>query len=68
MPDFLSRREWLLGAAGIAAARPKGVLVDSHVHLFDPQRVPYHPAATYRPPAAPLEAYVRLEWMGGGRV
>jgi len=60
MPDFLSRREWLLGAAGIAAARPKGVLVDSHVHLFDPQRVPYHPAATYRPPAAPLEAYVHF--------
>src|SRR6266851_2678285 len=60
MPDFLSRREWLLGAAGIAAARPKGVLVDSHVHLFDPQRVPYHPAATYRPPAAPLEAYVQF--------
>jgi len=60
MPDFVSRREWLLGAAGIAAARPKGVLVDSHVHLFDPQRVPYHPAATYRPPAAPLEAYVQF--------
>src|SRR6266480_1673875 len=60
MPDFLSRREWLLGAAGIAAARPKGVLVDSHVHLFDPQHVPYHPAATYRPPAAPLEAYVQF--------
>ena len=60
MPDFLSRRQWLLGAAGIAAARPKGVLVDSHVHLFDPQRFPYHPIATYRPPAAPLEAYVRF--------
>src|SRR6266566_3700107 len=60
MPDFLSRREWLLGAAGVAAARPKGVLVDSHVHLFDPQRVPYHPAATYRPPAAPLEAYLKV--------
>src|SRR5438552_7181441 len=60
MPDFLSRREWLLGAAGRAVARPKGVLVDSHVHLFDPQRVPYHPIATYRPPAAPLEAYVRF--------
>src|SRR2546427_1785643 len=60
MHSFLSRREWLLVAAGVAAARPAGVLVDSHVHLFDPQRVPYHPAATYRPPAAPLEAYVQF--------
>src|SRR5258708_30060105 len=60
MHNFLARREWLLGTAGVAAARPAGVLVDSHVHLFDPQRVPYHPSATYRPPAAPLEAYVQF--------
>jgi predicted TIM-barrel fold metal-dependent hydrolase len=56
-----SRREWLAGVlatAANAAARPKGVLVDSHVHLFDPARVPYHAQATYKPPAAPLEAYV----------
>src|SRR5450432_2542434 len=58
-----SRREWLAGALATAAgatARPNGVLVDSHVHLFDPSRVPYHPQATYQPKAAPLEAYVQF--------
>ena len=63
MSQSPTRREWLacaLATAATAAARPKGVLVDSHVHLFDPARVPYHPQATYRPPAAPLEAYVRF--------
>lgn len=63
MPHCLSRRQWLagaLGASALCAAQPKGVLVDSHVHLFDPERVPYHPSATYRPPAAPLESYVRF--------
>lgn len=61
MSNLLSRRTLLFAAAGLrAAARPKGVLVDTHVHLFDPQRVPYHPAATYKPPAAPLEAYAQF--------
>src|SRR5438477_5489921 len=61
MSNVLSRRALLVAAVGLpAAARPKGVLVDTHVHLFDPQRVPYHPAATYKPPAAPLEAYVQF--------
>src|SRR6266705_4443964 len=61
MYNVLSRRALLIGAAGLnAAARPKGVLVDTHVHLFDPQRIPYHPAATYTPPAAPLEAYAQF--------
>lgn len=60
MPNNVSRREWLVGALSVAAlgaARPHGVLIDTHVHLFDPARVPYHPQATYRPPAAPLETY-----------
>jgi predicted TIM-barrel fold metal-dependent hydrolase len=63
MSNSPSRRQWLAGALAAAAnasARPNGVLVDSHVHLFDPARVPYHPQATYKPPAAPLEAYIRL--------
>jgi predicted TIM-barrel fold metal-dependent hydrolase len=63
MPDSLSRREWVAGAlaaAALGASRPREVLVDSHVHLFDPQKIPYHPSATYQPPAAPLEAYVQF--------
>jgi predicted TIM-barrel fold metal-dependent hydrolase len=59
MPDAISRRQWLAGALA-AVARPQGVLVDTHVHLFDPDQAPYHPKATYRPPAAPVEAYVRF--------
>ncbi|MEO7652122.1 MAG: amidohydrolase family protein [Bryobacteraceae bacterium] len=66
MASFLSRREWLGGALAATAAqsapRPKGVLVDSHVHLFadDQKRFPYHRNATYKPPAQPVEAYIRF--------
>ena len=49
-----------LGAATLRGARPKGVLVDSHVHLFDPAKFPYHPQATYQPPPEPLEAYLKF--------
>ena len=35
-------------------------LVDTHVHLFDPKRFPYHPAATYKPPPEPLEPYAKF--------
>jgi len=54
----MTRRHFL--AAALATGRPKGPLVDAHVHLFDPERYPYHPKAVYRPPAAPVEAYVRF--------
>jgi len=42
-----------------AAARPKGLLVDTHIHLFadDQQRFPYHASAVYKPAAAPVESY-----------
>jgi predicted TIM-barrel fold metal-dependent hydrolase len=59
MSHSISRRQWLAGtlAAPLAAARPKGVLIETHIHLFDPARFPYHPSAVYRPPASTLESY-----------
>jgi len=59
MVPLVSRREFLAGAFA-AAIRPKGLLIDTHIHLFaaDQKRFPYHPDATYRPPASTLEDYV----------
>jgi len=42
----------------LSAPRPKGILVDAHIHLFDPDKFAYHPNATYRPPAQTLDGYV----------
>ncbi len=59
-----SRREWIAGTLGAAsilrAARPRGVLVDTHIHLFDEKRFPYHRNAVYRPPPRTLEDYTRF--------
>lgn len=43
------------------AARPQGILIESHVHLFanDPDRFPYNSAA-YKPRPAPVEDYVKF--------
>ena len=59
MPSDSSRREFL-AAAALAAPRPKELLIDTHIHLFaaDQQRFPYHPNATYRPPAQDLADYI----------
>src|SRR6202453_2588103 len=49
----------LTGDAG--AARPAGVLIESHIHLFadDPARFPYN-SACYKPQRGPVEEYVRF--------
>jgi predicted TIM-barrel fold metal-dependent hydrolase len=51
----MTRRQLLL-----SLALPNAPIVDTHIHLFDPERFPYHPNATYRPPGAPLEPYAKF--------
>jgi len=63
MGKTLTRREALLGftaSAGalLGAAAPS--TIETHIHLFDPARVPYAPDAPYRPPAYTLEDHVKL--------
>ena len=66
MPNFVTRREMIAGLAAAVAAygieRPKGPLVDTHVHLFgaDLKRFPLAPNATYKPTPLPVEEYVRF--------
>lgn len=48
-----------LAAAPALAAGGK-VIIDTHIHLFEPARFPYHPGGTYQPAAAPLEPYLKF--------
>jgi predicted TIM-barrel fold metal-dependent hydrolase len=62
MTSALTRREALAGLAAAAvcsAARPAGILVESHIHLFasDQTRFPLHPNSPYKPGALPVEEY-----------
>src|SRR5687768_9535567 len=53
-PDMeISRRALLLSAAAAAESKP----IDTHIHLFDPKRFPYHASATYQPPEETLDKY-----------
>lgn len=68
MPHTLSRRELLAGAAGSVAglrAAGTGTVIETHVHLFDPQRVPYAADAPYKPPAYTLEDHLKLVQSAG---
>ncbi|HVY91684.1 MAG TPA: amidohydrolase family protein [Bryobacteraceae bacterium] len=59
----LTRREALLAlgaSAGAAIAASPGPTVESHVHLFDPARVPYAPDAPYKPAAYTLQDHLKL--------
>jgi len=66
MMSNVTRREALFGLAGLASASPlraastAGPTIESHVHLFDPARVPYTPDAPYKPAAYSLEDHVKL--------
>ncbi|MCC6862838.1 MAG: amidohydrolase family protein [Bryobacterales bacterium] len=58
----LTRRELLAGALAMPApaARPQGIIIDTHIHLFDQKRFPYHPQATYKPPDRLLGDYTKF--------
>ena len=63
MGDNFTRREALaiLGASAasrLSAAAPGAI--ETHVHLFDPGRVPYAPDAPYKPAPYPLEDHLKL--------
>ena len=53
----ISRRSLLMSA--LTPAPAQGKLVDTHVHLFDPTRFPYHPSATYQPKPETLDDYAK---------
>lgn len=68
MASTLTRREALLAlGASVGAARAASLTptVESHVHLFDPARVPYAPDAPYKPAAYTLEDHLKLVGSGG---
>src|SRR5271156_4036145 len=66
---MISRRAFMIGAATTAAVqppgpfeiRPKGILIESHIHLFagDPARFPYN-RGSYTPHTATVEDYVKF--------
>jgi predicted TIM-barrel fold metal-dependent hydrolase len=63
MGNTVTRRDALLGlaaSAGALLAAAARATIETHVHLFDPARVPYAPDAPYKPPAYTLEDHVKL--------
>jgi predicted TIM-barrel fold metal-dependent hydrolase len=63
MGNTFTRREALLGLTASASALRASAAptaIETHVHLFDPERIPYAPDAPYKPAAYPLEEHLKL--------
>jgi predicted TIM-barrel fold metal-dependent hydrolase len=58
----VSRRQAVIGLLGatLGTSATRFPVIETHVHLFDPERVPYAPNAPYKPPAYTLEDHVKL--------
>jgi predicted TIM-barrel fold metal-dependent hydrolase len=56
-----------LPAVTTQAAEVPPVLIDTHIHLFEPARFPYHPNGTYNAPAQPLAPYLAFAKQAGLR-
>ena len=58
-----------MGAVGLSAAGLRAdagpVVIETHIHLFDPRRVPYAADAPYKPAAFTLEEHVKLAGAAG---
>lgn len=60
------RREFLAApAAALALRAAGGPVIDTHIHLFEPERFPYHKNGPYKPPAAPLKPYLEFARAAG---
>ena len=63
MGKFLTRREAVVSLAmtpGALRAAGAPVTIETHVHLFDPNRFSYAQNAPYKPPAYTLEEHLKL--------
>lgn len=69
MSRMMTRRDFLAAvpASALAAGRPSGPIVDTHVHLFasDQKRFPFAPNAPYKPEPLTVEDYVRFAKAAG---
>ena len=69
MTRAITRRRWIAGAAACLPvfASERHPLIDSHVHLFLPDRknFPYHPQATYKPKAQSFDDYFHFAQEAG---
>lgn len=61
-------RRHFLAASSVATlpvCAANGPLIDTHIHLFEPEVFPYHANAPYRPPAQPLGEYLAFVKQAG---
>jgi predicted TIM-barrel fold metal-dependent hydrolase len=58
--DAISRRTVVLSMFA-----PREPLIDTHIHLFEPDKFPYHANAVYKPEPSPLAPYLAFAKQAG---